>query len=68
MCIYKIGLIVIVTSEPLVDSRKTLEKVVKHIDAVLPLIELDMPCCTHFTANRYATIPTTSSNTSPSTY
>lgn len=49
-----------------VASHKSMEKVDKHIDAVLPLIELDTLFFTHFTVNLSDTTRTTLSNTSHS--
>jgi hypothetical protein len=47
-----------------VANHKSLEKVDKHIDAVLLLIELDTLFSTHSTANLSDTTQTTLSNTS----
>jgi hypothetical protein len=54
----------IATSELLVANPKTLARVVRPTDAVLPLIEPDTLFCTPSTASLCDTTPTTSSSTS----
>ena len=51
------------TKEHLEANLKSMEKVVKHIDAVLQRIEPAMPSFIPFTVNRFDTIPNTLSNT-----
>ena len=51
-------------NELLVDSLKSLEKVVRRTAVVLLRIGQVMLSCTHFTVNPFDTIPTTSSSIS----
>jgi hypothetical protein len=53
----------IATNERSEVNRRNLGKVDKHIDAVLPPIELGMPFSTRYTVNLFDTTPTTLSNT-----
>jgi hypothetical protein len=50
------------TSVLSVVNPRIMAKVARHTDALLPLTEQDMRCCTRFTASRYDTTPSTSSS------